>query len=136
MFEKRIGVVMSEFKTYGLDVKPIIESKARLLRFFKTKNFFAGRKFDVSFARALTLHSWEDRRNSKISEGNNLTNKYVVRDGKITHTNPFCPRCDEGVFMAEKGEWWPCGKRGDRYSKSRFSFRASDLLQDMHNEQV
>jgi hypothetical protein len=40
---------MSESKTYGLDVKPFIESKARLLRFFKTKDFFAGRKFEVSF---------------------------------------------------------------------------------------
>jgi len=49
MFEKRIGVVMSESKTYGLEVKPIIKSKAKLLRFFKTKEFFAGRKFDVSF---------------------------------------------------------------------------------------
>jgi hypothetical protein len=34
---------------YGLDVKPIIESKARLLRFFKTKDFFAGQKLEVSF---------------------------------------------------------------------------------------
>lgn len=49
MFEIRIGVVMIKPKTYGLDVKPIIESKARLLRFFKTKEFFAGRKFEVSF---------------------------------------------------------------------------------------
>lgn len=43
---------------------------------------------------------------------------YVIKDGKIMRTNPFCPRCGKGVFMADRGEWWYCGKCGDRYHKS------------------
>jgi small subunit ribosomal protein S27Ae len=54
-----------------------------------------------------------------------LTNKYGVRDGKIIRTNPFCPRCGEGVFMADKGEWWSCGKCGDRHHKKNFKFLGS-----------
>jgi small subunit ribosomal protein S27Ae len=42
---------------------------------------------------------------------------YAVKDGKLVRTNPFCPRCGHGVFMADKGEWWSCGKCGDRYNK-------------------
>ena len=26
---------------------------------------------------------------------------YTVEDGKIVRKNPFCPRCSEGVFMAD-----------------------------------
>lgn len=43
---------------------------------------------------------------------------YAIENGKILRTNPFCPRCGEGVFMADKGEWWSCGKCGDRYWKT------------------
>jgi len=43
---------------------------------------------------------------------------YVLEDGKLARTNSFCPRCGEGVFMADKGEWWSCGKCGDRYHKN------------------
>jgi len=32
-----------------------------------------------------------------------LRSNYVIKDGKIVRTNPFCPRCGEGVFMADKG---------------------------------
>jgi small subunit ribosomal protein S27Ae len=49
---------------------------------------------------------------------------YVVRDGKVTRTNPFCPRCGVGVFMADKGEWWSCGKCGDRYNKKIFDSKS------------
>lgn len=61
-----------------------------------------------------------------------MTNKYVVRDGKIIHTHPFCPRCGEGVFMADKGEWWSCGKCGDRYNKKTFNAR---ILQGMEERE-
>lgn len=48
---------------------------------------------------------------------------YVVKDGKILRKNPFCPRCGTGVFMADRGEWWSCGKCGDRYYKRTFHQR-------------
>jgi small subunit ribosomal protein S27Ae len=46
-----------------------------------------------------------------------MTKHYLTKDGKLIRTNPFCPRCGEGVMMADKGEWWSCGKCGDRYNK-------------------
>jgi len=46
-----------------------------------------------------------------------LRRNYVIVDDKIVWTNPFCPRCGKGVLMADKGEWWSCGKCGDRYNK-------------------
>ncbi len=49
-----------------------------------------------------------------------MAEKYVIIEGKLVRTNPFCPRCGSGVFLADKGEWWACGKCGDRYSKSFF----------------
>lgn len=58
---------------------------------------------------------------------------YVIRDGKITRTNPFCPRCGEGVFMADKGEWWSCGKCGDRYNKTQF-IKGSARYKDVRNK--
>jgi small subunit ribosomal protein S27Ae len=42
---------------------------------------------------------------------------YRIENGKLARTSPFCPRCGAGVFMADKGEWWSCGKCGDRYNK-------------------
>lgn len=46
--------------------------------------------------------------------------RYRINDDKLVKTNPFCPRCGDGVLMADKGEWWSCGKCGDRYNKSFF----------------
>jgi len=46
-----------------------------------------------------------------------MKRKYVVENGKIVRTNPFCPRYGKGIFMADKGDWWVCGKCGDRYHK-------------------
>ena len=51
-----------------------------------------------------------------------MANRYVIKDGKLVQTNPFCPRCGAGVFMADKGEWWACGKCGDRYCKSHLVY--------------
>lgn len=48
--------------------------------------------------------------------------RYEVRDGKLVRTNPICPRCGEGVVMADRGNWWSCGKCGDRYNKKNFKF--------------
>ena len=55
-----------------------------------------------------------------ILEENSLAKNYVIKDDKIVRNRPFCPRCGDGVFMADKGEWWSCGKCGDRYKKSSF----------------
>jgi small subunit ribosomal protein S27Ae len=49
-----------------------------------------------------------------------MRRNYTVENSKIVRNNPFCPRCGEGVFMADKGEWWSCGKCGDRYYKRTF----------------
>ena len=49
--------------------------------------------------------------------GDNIMARYNIEDEKVVRSNPFCPRCGEGVMMADKGEWWSCGKCGDRYSK-------------------
>ena len=43
--------------------------------------------------------------------------RYKIEDERAARSNPFCPRCGEGVMMADKGEWWSCGKCGDRYNK-------------------
>jgi len=53
--------------------------------------------------------------------------RYEVRDGKLVRTNPFCPRCGEGVAMADRGEWWSCGKCGDRYHKKAFNSQRVEI---------
>jgi small subunit ribosomal protein S27Ae len=47
--------------------------------------------------------------------------RYEFKDGKLVRTNPFCPRCGEGVAMADRGEWWSCGKCGTRWYKKNFN---------------
>ena len=37
---------------------------------------------------------------------------YTVEGDKIVRKNPFCPRCGEGVFMADHGDRFACGKCG------------------------
>jgi small subunit ribosomal protein S27Ae len=56
-----------------------------------------------------------------------MTGNYVIKDGKIVRINSFCPRCGAGVFMAYKGEWWSCGKCGDRYHKKNLKSKEDDL---------
>ena len=45
---------------------------------------------------------------------------YEIVDGKLVRKQPFCPRCGKGVFMADHGDFWSCGKCGDRYNKDTF----------------
>ena len=40
---------------------------------------------------------------------------YKVDGDKIERKNPVCPRCSDGVFMADHGNRYACGKCG-RYS--------------------
>ncbi|AXV38558.1 MAG: 30S ribosomal protein S27ae [Methanobacteriaceae archaeon] len=37
---------------------------------------------------------------------------YEVKDNKIIRKNPFCVRCSSGVFMADHGDRFACGKCG------------------------
>lgn len=55
-----------------------------------------------------------------------MRKNYVIKDNRLVRTNPFCPRCGNGVFMADKGEWWSCGKCGDKYYKKGFEFKGGE----------
>jgi len=37
---------------------------------------------------------------------------YEVQGGKVKRKNRFCPRCGPGVFMADHGDRWSCGRCG------------------------
>ena len=37
---------------------------------------------------------------------------YEVKDNKIIRKNPECVRCSHGVFMADHGDRFACGKCG------------------------
>ena len=44
---------------------------------------------------------------------------YTVEGDKIVRKNPFCPRCGEGVFMADHGDRVACGKCGYTEMKAK-----------------
>ena len=37
---------------------------------------------------------------------------YRVEEGRLVRLRRFCPRCGRGVFMADHGDRWACGKCG------------------------
>ncbi|RLF49502.1 MAG: 30S ribosomal protein S27ae [Thermoplasmata archaeon] len=37
---------------------------------------------------------------------------YEIKDGKLVRKKRTCPKCGEGVFMAEHGDRVSCGKCG------------------------
>lgn len=37
---------------------------------------------------------------------------YKIENGKIVRSRPFCPRCGPGVFMADHGDRYYCGRCG------------------------
>ena len=37
---------------------------------------------------------------------------YEVKDGKLIRTRKTCPKCGDGVFMAEHADRFSCGKCG------------------------
>ena len=37
---------------------------------------------------------------------------YEVKDNKLIRKNPECVRCSHGVFMADHGDRYACGKCG------------------------
>lgn len=40
------------------------------------------------------------------------TRFYVQEEGKLRTVRRSCPRCGPGVFMAEHGNRWSCGRCG------------------------
>ncbi len=38
--------------------------------------------------------------------------KYKVEDGKIVRLGRTCPKCGPGVFLADHGDRWHCGRCG------------------------
>jgi ribosomal protein S27AE len=43
--------------------------------------------------------------------------KYKLVNGGLERTNPCYLRCGKGVFMRDAGDFWSCGKCGDKISK-------------------
>ena len=37
---------------------------------------------------------------------------YEIKEGKLERKRPFCPRCGPGIFMADRGDYYYCGKCG------------------------
>jgi len=35
---------------------------------------------------------------------------YTIKDGKVERKNKFCPKCGDGVFLAEHEDRVSCGK--------------------------
>jgi len=61
-----------------------------------------------------------------------MSRHYIIKDRKLVRTNPFCPRCGRGVFMADKGEWWSCGKCGLRCYKKSMSLKLKSKERDVN----
>ena len=59
----------------------------------------------------------KNQRKTVSAELRNVHKKYKVTNGKLTRSNPFCLRCGKGVFMRDAGDFWACGKCGDRIRK-------------------
>ncbi len=38
--------------------------------------------------------------------------KYKVEDGKLVRLGRTCPKCGPGVFLADHGDRWHCGRCG------------------------
>jgi small subunit ribosomal protein S27Ae len=39
-------------------------------------------------------------------------NRYDVKDNKVVRKNRSCPRCGDGIFLAEHGDRFSCGACG------------------------
>ncbi len=44
---------------------------------------------------------------------------YTVSEDKVERGRPFCPRCGPGVFMADHGDRYSCGKCGYTIKKEQ-----------------
>lgn len=40
------------------------------------------------------------------------TDTYEVKDGELKKENPACPKCGEGIYLAEHKDRYHCGKCG------------------------
>ncbi len=43
-------------------------------------------------------------------EGSKKWKMYEIKDGKIVRKNKVCPKCGNGVFMANHKDRWVCGR--------------------------
>ena len=48
-----------------------------------------------------------------------VSNNYKVSGDKLERSNKFCPKCGQGVFMAEHKNRTTCGKCGYMEKKSK-----------------
>lgn len=49
----------------------------------------------------------------KEAKGNEAISRYYeIKGEKVVRTRKFCPRCGEGVFLAEHSDRLSCGKCG------------------------
>ncbi len=44
---------------------------------------------------------------------------YEIKDGKVTRKNKSCPKCGDGVFLANHGDRLSCGCCGYTESKKK-----------------
>lgn len=49
---------------------------------------------------------------AKKAAASSKSSKYEVKDGKIARKNQSCPRCGDGVFLANHADRLSCGKCG------------------------
>ncbi len=57
-----------------------------------------------------------------MAKGAEVISKYYeVKDGKLERKKRSCPKCGQGVFMAEHKDRWHCGKCGYTIMKSNES---------------
>ena len=48
-----------------------------------------------------------------------VSSLYEGKDDKLERKNPVCPRCGGGVFMADHGDRYACGKCGYTEMKNK-----------------
>lgn len=49
---------------------------------------------------------------SKKKKASNVWHLYKIEDGKLVIKNKVCPKCGNGVFLAEHKDRFSCGRCG------------------------
>jgi ubiquitin-small subunit ribosomal protein S27Ae len=50
-----------------------------------------------------------DKKKIKKKKTSQKWTSYKIAGGKIASKNKFCPKCGQGVFLAEHKDRWTCG---------------------------
>jgi ribosomal protein S27AE len=80
---------------------------------------------------ATTLNPWQKTNSMGMRLAENIQMKgqkehkkmktrFTVRDAKLVQNRPYCTRDGKGVMMADKGDFYVCGKCGLRVNKKLF----------------